>query len=130
MLFRSTIFDAIPLRFKSLDHSCDHATSHDDNLIYMIESEHLIIRLYPLFERIFLIETQPRTADGRKAILQNGMLISNNVDSCLWKLSGAHITSDSRTVVYRADNKAAPLSIFMAAPVEWSTEGLQFTIVW
>jgi hypothetical protein len=91
-------------------------------------SHHLTIELDPLFEQVFLIRNKPRTSDGAETQLRCGAYICNNVDSYLWKICGAHISNQGRTVIYRACNQLLPISIFIASPIEWSTEGLEFHI--
>jgi hypothetical protein len=122
----STIFDMIPSEIKSPNDSHDYATPHDTN---STKSDHLITNLHPLFERVFLIRSRPRTIDGHETNLHYGMLTSNNIDSHQWRLTGVHLTSDGRIVIYRAHSHDLLPSIFIAVPFQWSIEGLQFAKV-
>src|ERR1700733_411073 len=109
----STIFDMIPSEIESLNDSHDYATPHDTN---STKSDHLIMILHSLFERVFLIRSRPRTIDGYETNLRYGMLTSNNIDSHQWRLTGVHFTSDGRMVIYRAHSSHLLPSIFIAVP--------------
>ena len=122
----ATIFDMMHMDDKSFNNSHDYATPHDIN---SIESKPLIINLHPLFERVFLMESMPKTADGHETNLQCGLSISNNIDSYLWRLAGICLTSEGRMVIYRAHSDQLLSSIFIAVPTQWSVEGLQFAKV-
>lgn len=122
------IFDTLPPSIRSPDDQYDHIATSDDDRINMIESDHLIVDLHPLFERVFLVEHRPRTVDGDETSLRHGSFIQPNISSHQWRLSGTHVTCDGEITIYRAENNTRSLSIFIAAPTEWSTEGLQFAI--
>ena len=124
----ATIFDMAYLGIQTSDDSHHHTTTPHNDEINITKSDHLVVDLHPLFERVFLLGSRPRTADGHETSLRHGSFIHSNIGNHQWRLSGIHFACDGEITIYRAENTTRSLSIFIAAPTEWSTEGLQFAM--
>jgi len=69
------------------------------------------------------MEREPKSRDGDKVKLENGMMITHNLDKYLWKLCGINF-SVKGDIIYRAYNSTTSTDIFIITPSYWSKEGL------
>jgi hypothetical protein len=122
----ATIFDNITLGIESDDTFLHQTAQQDTYAAVQFTSHQLTTHLHPLFERVFLIRDKPKTINGNNSNLQCGAFIHNSQDNSLWKMHGVHISAEKKIAIYRACNDLVLSPIFIAIPIGWSTEGLQY----
>jgi hypothetical protein len=122
----ATIFDTMTLGIESDDTFLHQTAQQDTYATIQFTSHQLTTHLHLLFECVFLIRDKPKTIDGDNSNLQCRAFIHNSQDNSLWKMYRVHISAEKKITIYRACNDLMPSPIFIAVPIEWSTEGLQY----
>ena len=85
-----------------------------------------IVKLMTIFHGAYLTLEYPLDVTGNRKRFQCGFRLAIDKGNFLWNTVGIHFPREGNMVIYRAYNHYISSSIYIAVPLDWSEEGLQY----